>query len=154
MELEGLQVLLVGMRAIGGEDGVVPAPDHERWGLVGAEVRLPRWIQGRVGAVVVKQLQLDRLVAGTVLEILIRGPGVGADGLRVAGAVGVLPLGGAQVQEPLQRLGFLFRAILPIGAERVPEFPQPFLIGVAVLDDQRLDALRMAAAKRKPTGTP
>jgi len=72
VKLDGLQVALVGMRAIGGKDGVVPAPDHERRWLVGAEVRLPRWIQGRVGAVVVEQLQLDRLVAGTVLEILIR----------------------------------------------------------------------------------
>ena len=83
------------------------------------------------------------MITGSIEQSLVDIPVVRADSFDVADAVGVLPLGRANVQEPLQRLGVLFCPILPIGAEWIPELPQPFFVGIAVLDDQRLDALRV-----------
>ena len=39
------------------------------------------------------------------------------------------------------------RAVGPVGLDRVPEFLETFLIGIAVLDDERCDALGMLQCK-------
>ena len=47
------------------------------------------------------------------------------------------------VEEGAQRLAVCLRRVLPIGPDRIPAVAQPFLIGVAVLRDDRGDALGM-----------
>src|SRR5512145_3114693 len=60
MELERPEVPLVRMRPGGGKDLVLGAPHHQRRRLMLAQVGLPFQIQGRVAAVVVEELQLNR----------------------------------------------------------------------------------------------
>ena len=46
-------------------------------------------------------------------------------------------------QESAQRLAVGGRGVLPVGPDRVPALAQPFLIGVAVLRDDRGDPVGM-----------
>ena len=97
--LDVLEVTPVRVGPGGREDGVVLAPDDEGRRLVLAEVVVPLGVLRRVAAVAVEQGQLDLRVAGPVQERLVDGPGVRADRLDVADAVGVLPPRRLQGQE-------------------------------------------------------
>ena len=59
VKLDLRQVALVGMRAVGGKDHVVLAPDDQRRRLMLAEVCLDLRIQRQVGPVVVEEVHLD-----------------------------------------------------------------------------------------------
>src|SRR5580658_9882339 len=55
------------------EEGVVFSPDDQRLRLPVAKEFMPLVIVKKIGLVVVKQVELDRIVAGTVEEVLIDG---------------------------------------------------------------------------------
>ena len=82
------------MRAVGGEDLVVLAPDDQRRRLAFAEERLECGIERHVGAVVVEQVELDVVVARPVEQRLVVTQLSGLMRDDVAHAVGVLELGG------------------------------------------------------------
>src|SRR5512134_1108805 len=50
--------------------------------------------------------------------------------------VSELPLRGLQGQKAPERVAILGCRLGPVGLDRVPEFPQPFFVGVAVLNDE------------------
>ncbi len=127
-----------------------------------AEVGLPGRVQRRVAAVVEKQLQLDLGITRSVKQTLGHVPVVGADGLDIAHAIGVLPLGGAEGHQETQgivvgHLGLAVglldvlppgvvqalvhrAAVGPIGLDRLPEIVvDALVVGVPVLNDQRVD---------------
>jgi hypothetical protein len=47
----------------------------------------------------------------------------------------VLPFQTIQRDELFERFGFGIRFFSPVGLDRDPEIPEPFVIGIAVLDD-------------------
>ena len=132
------------------EDGIVLPPYCEERDLVVVQVLVPDWVQGRVGAVVVEERQLNRVVAGPVESGLIEGPSVGADVLLIADAFGVLELRRLQGQK-LAHLGFGFRiAIVPVRNDVFrPEGSESFVVRVTVLRDDGLNAIRMSGGQTK-----
>ena len=62
--------------------------------------------------------------------------------------MGVLPLGCLQRQESTQRIRIRGALLFPIGLYGYPEILQTFFIGVAILDDERLDPFGMG--RRQP----
>src|SRR5262245_16039308 len=56
----------------------------------------------------------------------------------------VLPLGRLGREEVAKRRAVLRRRLLPVALDRIPALAQPFLIGVAVLRDDRGDLRRVA----------
>ena len=53
------------------EDRIILAPDNERWGLPLAEVGLELGVQVNIGAIVVEEIKLDLVVAGTVNSVVV-----------------------------------------------------------------------------------
>ena len=141
MELKVLQVAPIGFRAVGRKDQVVLAPDDEGGRLVLAEIFLPLRIKWRIAAVVPEERHLDFLVAGAIELHLVHPPVVRADRFDLMGAVGVLPAGGIDGEQLAEGFCVLFGAVLPVGFEGSPEIAESFVVGVAVLDDERLHAL-------------
>ena len=60
----------------------------------------------------------------------------------------------SRVTSTLQRLAMRLRTVGPVGLDRIPELLQPFLVGVAVLDDQAGDALRVLERQPPADGRP
>ena len=150
MELQVLEVTLVGIRSRSREDRIVLAPDDQRGRLVLAEILLPLGIQRRIAAVAVEQGQLNLLIAGTVQERLHMTPSVRADRFDVANTVGVLPLGRIERQQRSQLVALFLGAVLPVRLDRFPEVVvDPFVVGVAVLHDQCFDSLRVLDGEPK-----
>ena len=78
--------------AAGSDEDLIPcAPHHERRRPVAAEIVLPLGIEGKVGSVIVEQVELDVGVARSVHQRLVMRPGVWAKHSRVVDAVLVLP---------------------------------------------------------------
>ena len=134
-------VALERVRAGRREERIVLAPHHEHRRLVRAQILLPLREPLRIGAVVVEELELNRVVAGTVEQRLIERLGIGRDPLRPAGAVRVLEDGRFARQPPAHR-GFVRRAaILPVGHERRERFGDAVEMRNRVLHDDRSDEL-------------
>src|SRR5687768_16564194 len=66
MELERLQISLVGLSTSGREDFIVLAPRNQHGRLVLTEIFLPLGIERRVAAVAEDQVKLDLVVAFAV----------------------------------------------------------------------------------------
>ena len=120
-----------------------------------AEVRLPGRVQGRVGAVGEEELHLYGVIAGPVHQGLVHGPGIGRHVFHVAHAVGVLPVRGLLGEQKAQLAdGFWVLLVFPVGLEGNPEIFQAFIIGIAVLNQQGLNPIRVlgrnAEAHRSP----
>ena len=92
MKLQVGQIALVRMRAIGGENLVVLAPDDQRRRLMLAEISLDGGIERQVGPVVVEEVELDLVVARAIEQRLVVDPIVGRDAADVGDAVRVLEL--------------------------------------------------------------
>ncbi len=74
-------------------------------------------------------------------------PVVGIDARHVTHAIDILEFGRFRCDQHIERLAAACGIIGPIGLDRIPEGFQAFLIGIAVLDDERADALRMLQCK-------
>ena len=68
------------------------APDNQRRRLMLSEQRLPGRVAVKIGAVVVKEIELNLLIARTVKQKLVGAPGVRRDQLWRGLAMRVLPL--------------------------------------------------------------
>src|SRR5262249_28434893 len=60
---------------------------------------------------------------------------------RIGDAVGILPDRCFGREESTERLPVRLRRLSPVGSDRVPAVAQPFLVGVAILRDDRCNAL-------------
>jgi hypothetical protein len=100
VQLNVLQITLVGRRTIGDEDLVILAPQYEHCRLVLAEVGLPLRIERHIGPVVVEEIELNLLVTGAIEEGLIVSPRVRADERQIRYAMCVLPLRRLQRCQP------------------------------------------------------
>ena len=98
VEINILEITLVGFGALTGKGIVVRIPGNQRRWLVASEVGLPLWIERRVGSVAVEELDLDVLVAGAIQQKLVVEPVVWSKRPDAAHAVCVLPLRGLDRQ--------------------------------------------------------
>jgi hypothetical protein len=150
--LEAAQVALVGLGSSEREDRIVLAPRDQRRRLVGAKVGLPARIERRIRAVAQEQVELDLVVARAIEQVLVLGRAVGRDERGIGNAGEVLLLGrvvGQQLAKRVALVGVL--RVGPVGLERSPEVVRDaFLVCVAVLYDERRDALGMCAREPEP----
>ncbi len=77
------QVALIGFGARRDEDRIVLAPQNQRLRPILTEQRVPFVVRRDVRAIILEQVELDRVVAGTVEQRLIDRPIVGIDRVRV-----------------------------------------------------------------------
>src|SRR3954468_19136518 len=140
MELCAWHVGQVGASAVGDEVPVIGAPGDQRRRLLLAQVALPRRVQRDVARVVVEQVEHHLIASWEVEEVLVERPEVRVEALGVGDALDVLSARRLKPEEGARcRFGGL--AILPVGRQAAEVRTDPRLVRVAVLDDQRVDAL-------------
>src|SRR5664279_2527285 len=147
------QISQVRMRAIEREDLVVCAPNDQRRRLAFAEERLKLRIERNITAIIMEQVELNVLIAGTIKQSLIVAPIVWIDPGHVLHTVRVLELGGGRRHKERQRLTMSIRPIGPIGLDRIPKRFRSFFIGVAILDDERGDLVRVLQRETVSNGS-
>lgn len=91
-------VAQIRLSTLDGEEGIVLTPHDQSPGLLPAEEGLPGFVVRKVCLVIVKQIELDGVVAGTIEEVLIEGIRVRADAALVLDAMRVLEFGGLQCE--------------------------------------------------------
>ena len=136
------QIALERLRTGSDERGIVPPPDHQSRWLVLAQPRLPRRIRSDVCPVVVQQIGLDLALAGSRQVGVLVSPGVRVITFGMRGAEGVTLFGRCERHERIEHFRMRFR-IGPILRNAGPLGAQAFLIGIGILDDKRLQPLRM-----------
>ncbi len=94
VKLDVFEIPFVRMGPFSREDVIILSPHDERGRLVLTKLGLPLRVMCGISAVIVKQLELDIFVAGTILEILIDDPGLRAYCLWITSTVRPLPFGG------------------------------------------------------------
>jgi hypothetical protein len=114
-----------------GEEAVVAAPRKEKQRLVRAQPSLPHGVEGDVGLVVVLQVEHGLRPARAVHPVLIQGPTVGADQLRIGGAIQVLSAGGGRRECPAD-LVFHAWPVRPVLHRRLHIGPQADFVRVAI----------------------
>ena len=142
-EFDG-RVRVIAFEGIGAgrqEEGVVLAPDRQKTRFMRAEVFLEFRIERDVALVVAEEIELDLVSAGSGQIEIVERIAVRGDGAHIGYAVRVLPERRLRLEECTQRRAIGLGRIFPIGLDRVPTFAQAFLIRVAVLRDDRSDAL-------------
>src|SRR6516225_7016403 len=120
--------------------------------MVGAEIRLEPGVQRHVAGVVEKQVELNLFVAWTSQESAVELIGFGRNELFVGDAVEVLRSGCCWSEEILQSGSVGRRRVLPVFLNRVPALAQTLFVGVAVLGNDRRDALRMRECEAQSDG--
>src|SRR5262249_31598161 len=98
------------------KDWIILSPHGQQRRLMLAEVLLPLWIAFRIRAIVLEERQLDLGVAWTIQSPLIKGPGIGADMVRLAHPLGILPASGLGCQQTSDRLLSCGGAVRPEGS--------------------------------------
>src|SRR6516165_11268241 len=123
------------------EKRVVLAPSCEKRRLVLAKIGLEFGKQRDVALVVAEQVELYFISARSCeIEVVERIP-VRRNRGRVGDAVGVLPNRGLGRKQGAQRFAVCFGWVMPVCADRLPAVPEALDIRVAVLRDDRGDAL-------------
>ena len=89
VKLKVIKIALVWMCSFLREDVVIPPPHDQCRRLKLTKVSLPLWIQRRVRTIIVEQLQLDVLVAGSIHEILIVKPILRSYGRWISNTIGI-----------------------------------------------------------------
>ena len=74
------------------KEWVVVAPDNKDRRLSDLQIVLPFWVLGNIVPVLIKQFDLDPIIARAVEERLVECPGVGIDSILARRAMGVLKL--------------------------------------------------------------
>ncbi len=83
-------VPLVGLRPFHSEKGIIDSPNNQHSRLLGAEILVPFLIQRHIGLVIVKEVKLNRVIAGPVEKELIDRVRIGTDQVRFFYTVRVL----------------------------------------------------------------
>ena len=83
MEFEVSEVAFIGVSTVGREDEVVFPPDDQCRRLMLAQVLLHLRIERQIGSVIVEDVELNIIVAGSVKKWLVMGPVIRRDAARV-----------------------------------------------------------------------
>src|SRR5215472_3680749 len=131
---------------------IVLAPDGKKGRPRGTEILLKLGIQGDVARVVEKEVELDLVDAGTSQKRRIqfvrfrRNEGCLRDSVRV------LPLRGLGGKKLPQSSAILGRGLLPIFLDGVPALAQALFVSVAILGNDRRDALGISQGEAEADG--
>src|SRR6266481_9777444 len=132
------------------EEGIVLSPYGQETWFVCSEVLLESWVECDVTLVVAEQVQLNLVGAGAgQIEVVERIP-VRRDRGHVGHTMRVLPARRLGREEAAERVSVGLRRFLPISPNGIPTIAQPFLIGVAVLRDDRSDTIRVPNGEAEP----
>src|SRR6266851_3999360 len=142
-------ILAIALRFAGIEREVILAPDHQQARLLGAHPCLPLRIGVHIGSIVVKQVALNLGLAGLVEKIEFICPEIRVVAFHVRIVSDMARARGRERQEIRAQRAFVGRAIGPKGSPRLPIRPQTFVVPDSILDDERLDALRMSQGHAK-----
>jgi len=128
------------------EEGIVLPPHDERARLMHAEVFVPRVVERHVRGVVVKEFELNGVIAGSVQQRLVKGVAVRAHCRHVFCTMRVLEDRRLLGQHRARRLLRLLVTIRPESLERLEGGADAFHVGIAVLHDEAFDRFRMTGA--------
>src|SRR5262245_35045820 len=131
------------------EERIVLTPHRQTGRLVFAEIAVKFGIERDVALIVAEQIELNFVGPGARQVEVVERKSVRRHERRVGGTVHVLPDRRLRREERTERLTVRLRRFAPVGSDRVPSVAQPFLIGVAVLRDDRRDALGMPYCQSK-----
>src|SRR3954452_9235065 len=112
---------------------------------------MPRRVQREVARVVVEEVEHHLIASGAVEEVLVERPEVRIEALWVSDALDVLSARRVEVKEGA-RCRFGGYAVLPVGRQGGEVRTYPYLVRVAVLDDQRVDALGVPRRQAQSDG--
>ena len=108
-----------------------------------AEVFVPRVVERQVRGVVVKEVELNSVIAGSVQQRLVEGVAVRAHRRHVFGTVRVLEDRRLRGQQRARRLLRLRVTIRPERLHRLERSADAFHVSIAVLHDDAFDRFRM-----------
>ena len=146
------QVAPIGERTGREEMRVVTAPDSQERRLVRAEIGVEGRIEGEIAGIVEDQVELDIVGTGAGQIGIVQRVAVGGDERRV-GAIQLLAGAyGLRVQGYAAGFAVFRRRLCPVAAPRSPGIAQTFEIRVAVLADDRGDALGMGEGQAETDG--
>jgi hypothetical protein len=138
-------VTKIGLCAGFGEEWIMAAPDDQRRRQVLPKVFLEFRVQSNIALVVPEQVKLQLDIAGPAKQRPVERPSVRAEPLdkqlRKSGRI--LQPNTVRAEPAAQFLAIFCGRYLPIGLESIPVATEPFLVGIAILDDQRCHPFRM-----------
>src|SRR5580698_3074063 len=152
--LKILQIAAVGRSTRSREDKVILAPDNQRGWLELAEEFLKGRIERHIGAVVIKQIELNLVVAGAIQAKLVQRPSRGVQKTSVLHTIFILPPRRLRGNQESNSFPILRSRILPVFLNRIPELQKTLIVCVAVLNDERLNAFGVTESKTIPDGRP
>jgi hypothetical protein len=143
-------VALERFRSGGQEERIVAAPHREQRRPAGAEVLVEHRVERHVARVVEHQVELDLVGTAASEVVVVEAVAVRADPRRVGDAVRVLPDRRLRLHQRPDTFPVGLRRVLPVRLKGSPAVAQPFLVGVAVLGDDRRDALGVPGRDPEP----
>ena len=146
------QVAQERLRSRHDEEGIVLPPHDERARLVLAEVFVPRVVERHVRGVVVKEVELNGVIAGSVQQSLVEGVAVRAHRRRVFRTMRVLEDRRLLGQQRARRLLRLLVTIRPERLQRLEGGADAFHVSIAVLHDDAFDRFRMTRGNAETDG--
>src|SRR5580704_1469841 len=93
VKLSFWQITLIRFRSLYGKERIVLSPKDQGARLAGTEVLVPSVVERDVGAIIVEQVELDRVISRAVEEGLVKRPIVWTNPSWVLRAVCVLKYG-------------------------------------------------------------
>src|SRR5262249_34270793 len=123
------------------EERIVLAPSCQKRRLVLAKIGLEFGGQRDVALVVAEQVELYFVSARSCEIKVVERIAVRRDRGRVGDAMGVLPDRCLRRKKGAEGSAVCFRRVLPVGADRGPAVAEPLEIRIAILRDDRGDAL-------------
>src|SRR6185437_10422414 len=98
VKLRFWDVLQIGLRPFDGKEGIVLSPNDQRLWLFVPKEFMPAVVECEIRLIVVKQVELDSVVARTVEKELIHGIRIGTDPRNILRPVRVLKNGGFSLE--------------------------------------------------------
>src|SRR6266436_7153713 len=136
------------------KEGVVLSPYRQCRRPMRAEEFLKLGIKRDVAFVVTDEIELNLGALRAMQQSLVENDGFRRNPfLSIGHAVVILPAGDFQGGKAAQGITVLLARIFPVGTDRSPVVAQTFDIGVAILRDQRRDAVGIAKREPEPNGS-
>src|SRR5579871_5277901 len=145
-------VALVGFGSRGDEEGVVLAPDGEKWWFEVTKILVKRGIECNIGGVVEEDIQLNFIYARAREKCGVKCVGFGGDQQRIAYAIQVLIARGFVGDHGADGVAVLGSWVGPVAAQVAPSVTQAFLVGVSILRDDGGYALGMRDSQTEADG--
>src|SRR5262249_11876603 len=114
---------------------------QQRW-LIFPEILLESRIERHVACIIFKEIELHFVGTGTSEVKIVQRAAIRRNDGWIGNAMGVLDSGWFRLQEYAKSMGIRLGCVLPVGANWIPPAAQALFIGVAILADDRRDAVR------------